>query len=83
MSALSWLPYIVYSRRSGELLRNLYMDDHPVLFEGIHSCYFISHRLLRKRIKIYRESNIDISIIIIFPKLRKTCSKRSFSSFPD
>lgn len=58
-SAMSWKPYIVFSRRSKELLENLCRDDHPILFEGIHSCYYLTHRSLRSRIKIYRESNIE------------------------
>lgn len=58
-SALSWKPYIVYSRRSKELLRNLSRDGHPILFEGIHSCYYLNHKSLRNRVKIYRESNIE------------------------
>jgi len=59
LAALSWKPYIVFGRRSDELLRNLCRDDFPILFEGLHSCYYLSHPLLKNRIKIYRESNIE------------------------
>ncbi len=58
-SALSFKPYIVASRRSGQLLKNLLKDKHPILFEGLHSCYYISHPKLKDRFKIYRESNIE------------------------
>jgi hypothetical protein len=58
-SALSFKPYIVSSRRSGKLLDNLLKDDYPILFEGLHSCYYIDHPKLKNRIKIYRESNIE------------------------
>lgn len=58
-SALNWRPYIVYSRRSDELLKNLCKDDHPILFEGIHSCCYLPNKLLKNRFKIYRESNIE------------------------
>nr|NQU91306.1 glycosyltransferase [Bacteroidota bacterium] len=58
-SALSPIPYIVKSRRSEELIDNLLKDDHPILFEGLHSCYYISDRRLKNRKKIYRESNIE------------------------
>src|ERR1700759_4192489 len=34
----SSVPYIVGSRQSGELLDNLSSDEHPVLFEGLHTC---------------------------------------------
>jgi hypothetical protein len=59
LSAFTWMPYIVYSRRSKDLLQKLCMDDHPILFEGIHSCYYLSNKLLENRLKIYRESNIE------------------------
>jgi glycosyltransferase involved in cell wall biosynthesis len=59
LSALSWKPYIIYSRRSKELLQNLCRDNHPILFEGLHSCYYLSDKLLKDRLKIYRESNIE------------------------
>jgi hypothetical protein len=58
-SALTWKPYIVYSRRSDKLLETLQKDTHPILFEGLHSCYYLSHPALKNRIRIYRESNIE------------------------
>ena len=58
-SFLSMKPYIVYSRRSDELVRNLCMDDHPVLFEGLHTCYSLGDPRLKGRRLIYRESNIE------------------------
>ena len=58
-SALTVKPYIVRSRRSADLLENLLKDDYPILFEGLHSCYYIDHPRLKGRIKIYRESNIE------------------------
>jgi glycosyltransferase involved in cell wall biosynthesis len=58
-SALTWKPYIVYSRRSDQLLEILKKDDYPIVFEGLHSCYYLSHAALKNRIRIYRESNIE------------------------
>jgi hypothetical protein len=58
-SALSFAPYIVTSRKSEVLMANLLKDDYPVLFEGLHSCYYIDDPRLKKRMKIYRESNIE------------------------
>lgn len=52
-------PYIVESRQSDKLLRNLLADDFPILFEGIHSCYYINNNALQGRILIYREVNIE------------------------
>ncbi|MCD4737059.1 MAG: glycosyltransferase family 1 protein, partial [Bacteroidales bacterium] len=58
-SAISFKPYIVNSRRSEELIKNLQADDAPILFEGLHSCYYIDNERLKDRFKIYRESNIE------------------------
>jgi hypothetical protein len=58
-SALSFKPYIVASRRSEKLVINLLKDDHAILFEGLHSCYYINDPRLKNRFKIYRESNIE------------------------
>ena len=58
-SAFSLIPYIVTSRKSEDLMANLLKDNYPVLFEGLHSCYYIDDPRLRKRFKIYRESNIE------------------------
>ena len=44
LKALSFsLPYIVQSRSDANLLANLLKDDHPVLFEGIHSTFFLEY----------------------------------------
>ncbi|HOW32298.1 MAG TPA: hypothetical protein PLP88_12105, partial [Bacteroidales bacterium] len=59
LSALSVRPYIVESRRSSELLRNLCSNNYPILFEGLHSCYYLADSRLQGRKLIYRESNIE------------------------
>jgi hypothetical protein len=56
---LSLKPYIVESRKSEILLKNLLLDDYPILFEGIHSCYYLNHPSLQGRTLIYREANIE------------------------
>lgn len=55
----SELPFIVKTRQSDQLLKNLLNDNDPILFEGLHSCAYLSHPLLKGRIKAYRESNIE------------------------
>jgi len=59
VSALSIKPYIVSSRRSPELISNLLQNTYPILFEGLHSCYYLTDKRLKTRFKIYRESNIE------------------------
>ncbi|MDR1880134.1 MAG: glycosyltransferase [Tannerellaceae bacterium] len=53
------LPYNVYSRKNPDLIANLLKNDYPVLFEGLHSCYYIGDKRLAGRCKIYRASNIE------------------------
>ncbi len=53
------LPYIVATRNSPELLQNLLKINAPILFEGLHSCYFINHPKLKGYKKIVRAHNIE------------------------
>lgn len=53
------LPYIVVSRANEELLTNLSADDHPVLFEGLHTSYFLSDPALAHKRRIVRAHNIE------------------------
>lgn len=52
-------PYIVASRRSDALRRRLLQDRFPILFEGLHTCGLIGNPAFTRRIKVYRESNIE------------------------
>lgn len=56
---LTWLPYNVYSRKDPKLIENLLKNDYPILFEGLHSCYYLSDPRLKNRKKIFRECNIE------------------------
>lgn len=53
------LPYIVVSRSNEELLSNLSADDYPVLFEGLHTSYFLSDPALVNKIRIVRAHNVE------------------------
>ena len=56
---LNSLPYIVCTRNSSELLNNLLKDDSPILFEGLHSTFFLKNPELRKRRKVVRMHNVE------------------------
>ena len=58
-SFFSCTPYIIKSRKSDLLLKNLLKNDFPILFEGIHTTSLIQHPKLEKRLKIYRPCNIE------------------------
>ncbi|MCD4663681.1 MAG: glycosyltransferase family 1 protein [Bacteroidales bacterium] len=77
-SAISPKPYIVSSRRSDELLRNLQKDNYPILFEGLHSCYYIDDLRIRNRLKIYRESNIEHRYYFNLFKVEKKAEKKLY-----
>jgi hypothetical protein len=55
----SAVPYIVGSRQSGELLANLSNDEYPILFEGLHTCFYLSHPSLKDKIKAVRMHNVE------------------------
>lgn len=55
----SELPFIVKTRSNSLLLKNLLKDDYPILFEGLHTCFFLNHLKLNERLKIVRAHNIE------------------------
>ncbi|MBS1611850.1 MAG: glycosyltransferase [Bacteroidetes bacterium] len=55
----SSVPYIVGSRQSDELLSNLTADDYPVLFEGLHTCFYLKHPALKNKLKCVRMHNVE------------------------
>ena len=56
-SFFSFLPFIVKTRRSKELLQRLKSDSNPVLFEGLHTCRHLSK--LKEKQTIVRTHNIE------------------------
>ena len=55
----SSVPYIVGSRQSDSLLSNLAADEHPVIFEGLHTCLYLTHPALKHKLKVVRMHNIE------------------------
>ncbi len=56
---LGKLPYIVLSRQSEDMMKNLLKDDAPILFEGLHGCYYLTDERLKNRFKLVRTHNIE------------------------
>lgn len=75
---LSLLPYTVYSRKNDALLVRLQADGYPILFEGLMSCYYLSHPSLRHRVKLLRECNIEHNYYYQLFKTAKGTAKRLF-----
>lgn len=55
------IPYIVKSRDSKKLKNNLLKNDFPILFEGLHTCFFLNDIDFKHRKKIVRAHNIEHS----------------------
>jgi len=53
------LPYIVKTRKNKELFQNLMLDNSPILFEGLHTTYYLNHPLIKHRIRVVRAHNVE------------------------
>ena len=53
------LPYIVSSRQSEALVRNLLADDAPILLEGVHTSILLHEPRLRSRFMMLRLHNVE------------------------
>ena len=52
-------PYVVSSRSHRALLKNLLKTDAPVFFDGLQTCFFLSHPDLAARKKYVRANNVE------------------------
>jgi hypothetical protein len=59
ISSIGLKPYITASRRSKLLIKELIKDNYPILFEGLHTCYYINDNRLKERLKLFRATNIE------------------------
>lgn len=71
-------PYIVVSRSDNELLKNLAKDNAPVLFEGLHSCFFLDNPKLKNKRKIVRTHNIEHDYYNNLAKIEKDLFRRTY-----
>lgn len=78
LSNFSLLPYTVRSRQSKELEQNLLRDDHPILFEVLHTCYLLKDPRFIRRRKIYRHSNIEHHYYKELSRLERSFIKKNF-----
>ncbi len=78
LQLLSSLPYVVVSRRSDELVDRLLKDDHPILFEGLHSCYHLGDPRLHGRKRLVRAHNVEHDYYSALAKVESSPFKRSY-----
>jgi glycosyltransferase involved in cell wall biosynthesis len=72
------LPYIVNSRRSAALLRNLQNDTYPILLEGIHCTYLLQAGKLNDRQVLLRLHNIEFEYYYNLAKNEEGIIRRLF-----
>ncbi|MBI1288172.1 MAG: glycosyltransferase [Flavobacteriales bacterium] len=71
-------PFIVVTRSSEELLKRLLKDDHPILFEGLHTCFHLADERLADRFKIVRTHNIEHDYYRNLAKVEKNVFKKYY-----
>ncbi|MDA3893990.1 MAG: glycosyltransferase [Salinivirgaceae bacterium] len=76
--SLKKMPYIVFSRSNKKLLNNLLTNDYPIIFEGLHTCYFLDSHLLKNRTKIVRAHNIEHQYYHFLQKQEPRALKRLY-----
>jgi hypothetical protein len=72
------LPYMVYSRKSEDLLKNLEEIDAPILFDGVSTSYYLSHPDLEKRLKILRPQNVEQDYFRLLGKREKNLFRKTY-----
>lgn len=77
---LNSLPFVVATRDSEVLMRNLLKDKYPILFEGLHCCFHLADERLSNRIKIVRTHNIEHDYYRNLEKIEKRVFKKLYFS---
>lgn len=71
-------PFIVVTRSSDELMQRLLKDDHPILFEGLHTCMYLDDERLANRFKAVRTHNIEHEYYQNLAKVEKNFFKKYY-----
>jgi hypothetical protein len=72
------LPYIIISRAAEQLIENLIADEYPVLFEGLHCCYFLNDQRLKSKTRLVRTHNIEHDYYKSLARVEKDIFKRYY-----
>jgi len=71
-------PFIAVTRTSEELMSRLLKDNHPILFEGLHTCYHLNDERIVNRFKIVRTHNIEHEYYANLAKVEKGFFKKYY-----
>lgn len=72
------LPYIVLSRDSPELKKNLLSNDFPILMEGLHSTLLLNDPEFDNRFTIVRTHNVEHEYYDHLARIEKNLFKRYY-----
>lgn len=75
------LPYIVSSRQNAELLLNLKKDNYHILFEGIHTTYYLIKNEFKDRKLFLRLHNVEFMYYAKLAKHEHNFLKRTYFKF--
>jgi hypothetical protein len=75
---LNSLPYMVVGRRSDEMVDRLCLDNHPILFEGLHSCYHLGEPRFAGRKRLVRTHNVEHDYYEALALVESSTFKRTY-----
>jgi hypothetical protein len=75
---LGRLPFVVLSRRSDALADRLLKDDHPILFEGLHTCHLLTDPRFQGRRRIVRAHNVEHDYYAALAKAEAKAFRRTY-----
>lgn len=75
---LSTKPYIVITRANDQMLINLSAIDAPILFDGLHTCYYLNHFLLDNQIRLVRTHNVEHEYYLNLYKAERNIFRKLF-----
>lgn len=78
---LKALPYIVSTRNASELKTRLLIDNFPILFEGLHSTFFLPDLISKNRNVIVRTHNIEHEYYKSLANAESNIFKKLFFNF--
>jgi len=78
LNAFSLWPYIVKSRISEDLTKNLLLDDYPILLEGIHTTALVFDNRFKNRFIVFRPANIEHEYYFNLAKTEKKLFRKFF-----
>ncbi len=71
-------PYIVLTRSNNQLINNLSSNNYPVLFEGIHTCIYLNHPLLKNHLRLVRTHNVEHDYYLNLYQAERNIFKKVF-----